>query len=105
MENDWDPADFQTIECVQIGGFEVRRGATVRLRPRRRADIMDIALAGKLAVVDAIEQDYERHLHLAVVVVDDPGADLGLARQIGHRFFFGVDEVEPLADADERQGR
>jgi hypothetical protein len=28
------------------------------------------------------------------VVEDDPGKDLGMARQPGHRFFYSPDEVE-----------
>jgi hypothetical protein len=32
-----------------------------------------------------------------VVVDDDPGRDMGLMRQPGHRFFFSVEEVEPVA--------
>jgi hydrogenase maturation protease len=32
-----------------------------------------------------------------VVLDNDPGKDMGLLRQPGHRFFFGADEVEPLA--------
>jgi hypothetical protein len=31
-----------------------------------------------------------------VVLVDDPGRDLGELRQPGHRFFFKTAEVEPL---------
>jgi len=31
------------------------------------------------------------------VVDDDPGRDLGFARQPGHRFFFSPEEVQPLA--------
>ncbi len=74
-----------------------------RWRPRsaapfRRADILDIALAGKAATVEAIEQDFEKRVYLAVVVDDDPGAELGIARQIAHRFFFAPDEVEPLEE-------
>jgi len=38
---------------------------------------------------------------LAVVVEDDPGRDLGFARQPGHRFFFSPAEVEPLPGAPE----
>jgi hypothetical protein len=71
-------------------------GARVRLRPRRSADILDIALNGKHAIVEAVEQDLEGHIHLAVVLEDDPGRDLGMMRQPGHRFFFGPEEVEPL---------
>ena len=81
---------------VRIQGIEVKRGDLVRLRPRRSADIMDIALKGKLATVEAIEWDYEGQAHLAIVLEDDPGRDLGMMRQPGHRFFFGVEEVEPV---------
>ena len=55
-----------------------------------------MALAGRVAVVDSLEQDYEGNVHLAVVVEDDPGRDLGRLRQPGHRFFFTPAEVEPL---------
>jgi hydrogenase maturation protease len=72
----------------------------VRLRPRRGGDIFDLALAGRTAVVEAIEQDMDDQITLAVVVEDDPGRDLGLARQPGHRFFFSPAEVEPLADEE-----
>ena len=51
------------------------------------------------AVVEAVEQDLEKKVHLAVVFEDDPGRDLGRSRQPGHRFFFGIDEVEPLGEA------
>jgi hypothetical protein len=30
------------------------------------------------------------------VLDDDPGRDLGLLRQPGHRFFFAPEEVEPM---------
>jgi hypothetical protein len=46
--------------------------------------------------VEAVEQDYEGRVYLAVTVDDDPGRDLGSLRQPGHRFFFTPDEVEPL---------
>ena len=49
---------------------------------------MDIALTGKTAMIEAIEQDYEGKFHVCVVVDDDPGRDIGLMRQPGHRFFF-----------------
>jgi hypothetical protein len=74
----------------------------VRLRPRTRADILDMALAGKTATVDSIEQDYDGRAYLAVTVDDDPGRDLGSLRQPGHRFFFGPEEVEPLSPGGER---
>ncbi|WP_367325539.1 hydrogenase maturation protease [Streptomyces sp. HUAS ZL42] len=77
-----------------------RPGTRVRLRPSRRADIMDLALAGRIAEVAAVEEDFEGQLHVAVVLEGDPGRDLGAASQIGHRFFFAPDELEPLAGTD-----
>jgi len=82
------------IESVPIGERELRAGARVRIRPRGRGDIMDMVLTGKTAVVEAIEQDLEKRIHLALVLDDDPGREFGFERQTGHRFFFGVDEVE-----------
>jgi hypothetical protein len=74
--------------------LEFREGDRVRLRPSKKADIFDIALDGKIAIVESIERDFEDRIHLAVTVEDDPGRDFGVARQIGHRFFFGPEEVE-----------
>jgi hydrogenase maturation protease len=74
----------------------VRRGDRGRLRPRAGGDVFDIALSGKIAAVESIEQDYEGNLHVCVVVDDDPGRDIGLMRQPGHRFFFAPAEVQPL---------
>jgi len=59
-------------------------------------DILDLALAGKVAVIESIEQNYENRIHLAVVLEDDPGRDLGMLRQPGHRFFFTPEEIEPV---------
>jgi hydrogenase maturation protease len=73
-----------------------RPGSRVRLRPTRSADILDLALAGRVAEVAAVEEDLEGQLHVAVVLEGDPGRDLGSASQIGHRFFFAPDELEPV---------
>jgi hypothetical protein len=89
--------DRRKLECIHIGPAEVRAGNRVRLHPRGRADILDLALADKTAIIEAIEQDYEGQIFLAVTVEDDPGKDLGTLRQVGHRFFFRPEEVEPLA--------
>lgn len=97
--NEWE---WQLLEdkpsldhCVK-GDAELRIGDRVRLQPRMGGDIMDIALSGKIAIIDSIEQDYESQIHLALVIEDDPGRDLGVLRQPGHRFFFTLDEIEPL---------
>jgi hydrogenase maturation protease len=84
------------LECVSVRGVSVKAGDHVRIHPKGRADVMDLALAGKTAVIEAIEQDAEARIHLALVLDDDPGKDLGMMRQPGHRFFYGTDEVEPL---------
>jgi hypothetical protein len=96
--NEWEwnlLEDKPSPESVDANGIELRVGHRVYLRPRKRGDIMDAALAGKLAVVESIEQDYEGKIQVAVVIEDDPGKDLGFLRQPGHRFFFGVEEIEP----------
>ena len=80
--NSWDPeADRKRLECVHVGSAEIRQGDRVVLRPRGRADILDLALAGKTAAVEAIEQDFDGRIYLAVTVDDDPGKDLGVLRQ------------------------
>jgi hydrogenase maturation protease len=81
---------------VEVDGILVGRGSLVRLAPKSGGDVFDLALAGKVAVVESIQQDMEGNVSLAVVLEDDPGRDLGVARQPGHRFFFAAVEVEPL---------
>ncbi|MCE0522600.1 MAG: hypothetical protein LV480_06790 [Methylacidiphilales bacterium] len=84
------------LKTISINGISLREGDRVRVRPKTRADAMDMALAGKIALIESIEQDAENKTHLALVLEDDPGRDLGMLRQPGHRFFYGTDEVEPL---------
>jgi len=83
-----------------IAGVEVKPGHRVRLHPGKRGDMLDIALAGKTAMIESLEQDYEGKFHVCVVVDDDPGRDIGMMRQPGHRFFFDPEEVEPLPDEE-----
>ncbi len=79
----------------RMSGVGWKKGDRVRLRPSKHADIFDTLLDGKIAIIEAIEQDFEGNLHFAVVLEDDPGRDLGEMRQIGHRFFFSPAEIEP----------
>ena len=95
--SDWNPLEqHAAVESVRIFGIELKRGDRVRLWPRKSADILDIALAGQVAEIEGIEVDYDDQIHLAVILDNDPGRDLGAMRQPGHRFFFSPDEVEPL---------
>ena len=74
----------------------LKAGGRVRMWPNKQADILDSAVHGRVAVIEAIEQDVEDRVQLAVVLEDDPGRDLGEMRQIGHRVFFSPEEVEPI---------
>lgn len=100
MAGYWEELERPAPDSVRRAGTELRVGSRVRLRPAPGGDVIDIALAGRLAVVEALEQDLEGTVRLAVVLEDDPGRDLGFARQPGHRFFFTPEEVEPLDGGD-----
>jgi hydrogenase maturation protease len=104
--NEWEwqlLEDKAPVESLEIKGVQVRRGDRVKLRPRAGGDVFDLALDGKIAAIESIEQDYEGKLHICVVVDDDPGRDIGLMRQPGHRFFFAPGEVEPVMAGGETQ--
>jgi hydrogenase maturation protease len=97
-EWEWQLLEETTpVDHLEISGVEVKTGSRVRLRPRPGGDVMDIALAGQTATIECIEQDYEGKQHVCVVLDDDPGKDMGLLRQPGHRFFFDAEEVEPVS--------
>jgi hydrogenase maturation protease len=100
----WDALAGRAPRTVEVDGVHVGRGSLVRLRPagvaggnRVGGDVFDQALAGRTAVVESLLQSVEGDVQLAVVLEDDPGRDLGVARQPAHRFFFSTAEVEPLA--------
>jgi hypothetical protein len=106
-EQEWDAAFLplpgsspgwseRPVDQIRVGGITLTSGTRVRLRPNRRADALDMLLAGRLATIESIQQDVDGQVYLAVTVDDDPGRDLGDARQPGHRFFYGIDEVEPV---------
>ena len=96
------PADLQIwgepepLEAVPWIHGMLRVGDRVRLCPAPGADVMDLCLDGKSARVESILQELEGRVQVAVLVDDDPGADLGEQRLPGHRFFFQLHEVAPL---------
>ncbi len=97
MQAPWEAFDqLPRLAFIKVGNVELQIGDHVRLRPRAQADIMDLALAGKLATIESIERDFEDRVHVAVTVDDDPGREFGLERMPGHRFFFAPEEVEPI---------
>jgi hydrogenase maturation protease len=97
--NEWEwqlLEDKPQLDHITTNGVEFKVGDPVRLRPRSGGDIMDVALAGKVGIIESIEQDYDGKIQLAIVLEDDPGKDLGFLRQPGHRFFFHVEEIEAI---------
>jgi hydrogenase maturation protease len=104
--NEWEwqlLEDKSPVESVEIQGVLVRRGDRVKLCPRAGGDVFDIALKDKIAAIESIEQDYEGNFHVCVVLDDDPGRDIGLLRQPGHRFFFATSEVQPFPKEEAAQ--
>jgi hypothetical protein len=100
-----DPLDplesHRIVQQAVFDGGELRRGDRVRLRPRIGADLTDTALAGRVATIAVIEQDDQERIHIAVTIDDDdedrdPRNDLGSMGRIAHRFYFGIDEIEPI---------
>jgi hydrogenase maturation protease len=106
----WEELERPGADSVEVDGVLVRAGSLVRLSPRQGGgDVFEIALAGRIALVHEILEDYEGRIQIAVTLPDDPGRDLGELRRPGHRFFFDPEEVEPIDDsavpAGERPGR
>lgn len=98
-ELQWSLLEEHTpLERIAVSGGEIKNGDRVILRPGKSGDVFDIALANQIAIIEAIEQTYENQIQIAVVLEDDPGRDLGMMRQPGHRFFFSPEEIEPLAE-------
>jgi hypothetical protein len=86
--------DIPAMDCVFVNGTKVSKGSRVRLHPKRRADVWDLFLDGKLATVRAIHQDVENLMYVAVSVDDDPASELH--DWYGRSLFFYPDEVEPV---------
>ena len=87
-------------DSVETAGGLVTRGVRVRLRPTRRADAMDMFLAGRTARVEGVYGDVDGATYVAVTVEDDPAAELH--DSYGRYFYFYPDEVE-LLDGEEAE--
>ncbi|HXW44459.1 MAG TPA: hypothetical protein VEL03_06715 [Streptosporangiaceae bacterium] len=97
----WDPGADASVspadDYITVAGVRVARGSRVLMQPgSRRADAQDLFLAGREAVVEAVLQDVDGQVHLAVTPVDDPAADL--QRSHGRFLYFAPDEVQPLEE-------
>jgi hypothetical protein len=96
----WDPmADMVVrpeLDAVLVNGTRVARGSRVRLRPSRRADAQDLFYADKVARVTSVHEDVDGAQHIAVVIEDDPAAEIH--DWYGRYLYFAPDEVEPLTE-------
>ena len=96
----WDPATDAAVrpdtDSVTISGVPVARGSLVRVHPNRRADAQDLFFADQVARVTAVLSDVDGSTHVALVLVDDPAAELH--EEAGRFFYFAPDELEPLTD-------
>jgi hypothetical protein len=98
----WDPAADESVrpetDAVLINGVRVAKGSLVRVHPSRRADAQDLFFADQIARVTAVLGDVDGEVHVALVLVDDPAADLH--DWYGRYLYFAPDELEPLPATD-----
>jgi hypothetical protein len=95
----WDPGADRSVspgtDAVVVDGVRVARGSRVRLAPRSSGtDAHDMFLQGRAARVEAVLLDVDDARHVAVVLEDDPGADLH--QWYGRYHYFAPDELIPL---------
>jgi hypothetical protein len=94
----WDPAADESVrpetDAVLVNGVPVAKGSLVRVHPNRRADAQDLFFADQVARVTAVLSDVDGGTHVALVLIDDPAADLH--DWYGRYFYFAPDEIEPL---------
>jgi len=99
----WDPASDETVQpetdSVVIDGVRVAKGSLVKVHPSRRADAQDLFFADQVARVTAVLSDVDGGTHVALVLVDDPAADMH--EWYGRYFYFAPEELEPLDQARE----
>ncbi|MDQ3628959.1 MAG: hypothetical protein M3419_09155 [Actinomycetota bacterium] len=103
----WDPAVDGSVspdtDEVLINGVRVCAGSIVRVHPSRRADAQDLFFAGQVARVTAVHSDVDGETHVAVVLVDDPAADLH--DWYGRYLYFAPDELEPIPGSGSSSAR
>jgi hypothetical protein len=92
----WDPAADASVDpdtdWVMVGEHRVAKGTRVLLRPNGRADAQDLFLVGRPAMVEAVLNDVDGDVHLAVSLTDDPASEFQAAH--GRFRYFRPDEVE-----------
>jgi hypothetical protein len=94
----WDPEADASVhpdaDSVVVKGTPVANGSIVCLHPSRRADAQDLFFDGQLARVTAVLSDVDGEVHVAVVLLDDPAADMH--EWYGRYLYFSPDELDPM---------
>ena len=102
----WDPGADASVspetDHVVIDGVRVSRGSAVMMRPASgRADAQDMFLTGRKATVQAVFEDVDGNVHVAVSPVGDDLAELQSSH--GRYLYFSIDELQPLAPPRQQQ--
>ncbi len=102
----WDPGADASVspetDHVVIAGVRVARGSRVTMLPgARRADAQDLFLTGREATVQAVFQDVDGNVHVAVSPDRDELADLQSSH--GRYLYFSIDELQPLSSPRKQQ--
>jgi hypothetical protein len=82
------------LQRARLDGTEVVVGDRVRLRPVRRADAQDVFVTDRVARIGKIVQTLEGEVQVAVILEDDPGADVH--EWYGRYLYFHLDEIVPV---------
>lgn len=94
----WDPAADASVDpdtdWVMVGDRRVAKGTRVLLHPSGNSDAQDLFLIGRPALVEAVLNDVDGDVHLAVSLTDDPASEFQASH--GRFRYFRPDEVEVL---------
>ncbi|HET6627167.1 MAG TPA: hypothetical protein VFG63_12335 [Nocardioidaceae bacterium] len=95
-----DEAVQPGVDAVTVDGVRVARDSLVRVHPNRRADAQDLFFADQVARVTAVLSDVDGGTHVALLLLDDPAAEINdLA---GRYWYFAPDEITPLSPDEAR---
>ena len=70
--------EHEPLAKVEVDGVEIRKGDRVILRPKVGGDIFDIALAGQIAIIESIEEDYENNNWFTIGIMPPKSVDMTL---------------------------
>ncbi len=101
----WSPEEDERVQpgldAVVIDGVRVARDSLVTVHPSRRADAQDLFFADQVARVTAVISDVDGGTHVALVLLDDPAAEINDLS--GRYWYFSPDEVTPLSPQETQQ--